>query len=54
MPLPQRQNTGGQLVTNAAAAAATTAIGTTMDNLASIKQIATALSEYIAIKEGKE
>jgi hypothetical protein len=45
--ISKRRNAGGQLVTNAAAAVTTTS----MDNLAIIKQIATALNEYIAMKE---
>jgi hypothetical protein len=42
----------GQLVNNTAAAATTIAIGTTIDNLAVIKQIAAALNEYITMKDG--
>lgn len=42
----KRPNLNAQLLSNAAAAATTTA----MDNLAVIKQIAAALNEYMAIK----
>lgn len=44
---PKKHNGSGQLLSNSASA-----IAMTTDNLAIIKQIAAALNEYIAIKEG--
>jgi len=44
---PKKHNGSGQLLSNSALA-----IAMTTDNLAIIKQIAAALNEYIAIKEG--